>query len=371
MSVPAAESTIWTPSLQTEISHTPHLIHSSLEKQRQDEGLIRSLRDPKTKRLFALLDVARVCQLDAGMLDEEIIKLLRNQTENVGLLVTGSAQLAGRFRSELELALRCLVWWFSMRVSNASPGEILQNLRYRDERKFSAPHTRGLVSLPKDAPSRSQRFAHLLLWAVMPWAWNRLRDEAVERRWGETPESENRWAVIEALDRAVRVAGLANFLLFLVNGRYRSLTDRLLKLRLVHARNESVRAVSFELINQQLLFDGFSKILLCILPLVDWTAFIRSFGKLKNLIVRTAMSAIPDRVLDLWSGGTTRIVLTSLADESEEACVSCGANPPTMPHRANPCKHVYCYFCLKTLSARGGASACVQCDKTFESAQRM
>jgi peroxin-2 len=306
------------------------------------------------------------------VLDEELIKMLREQSEKVLGMFSFTSAIPTHFRSEIDMCIRFIMWWFSIRTNTASPGEVLQNLRYRDERKFSYLHTKGLLTLPNDMPSRGQRSMHLLLSVLTPWMWNRLRDHAVEKQWGENHETEHWWSILEAVDRAHRVASLVNFLIFLGDGRYRNITDRLLKMRLIPARNESVRAVSFELINQQLLFEGFSEILLVILPLVDWSAFARSLGKLRNLLRKLLMLVTPQRVIDFLNDklGGSPLTDASGSPDQEMKCVSCGASPAIMPHRAMPCEHVYCYFCLKTASSRLQTS-CVSCEQTFEGAERV
>ena len=369
----------WNEELRAEIAQLQGNNQIALEKQRYNEGLIRVLKDSRTQTLFAALEVARVAQLDSATLDDELVKILRDQTERTAKIIPALGTLVTTHRSELDLFLRFLLWWFSMRLNFASPGEVLQNLRFRDERKFSSPHTRGLLTLPNDGPTRSQRVGHLMLSVLLPWMWNRLRDRAVEERWGENRETEHFWSGLEAADKAYRVAALANFLFLLVDGRYRCLTDRILKMRLIPAKNESVRAVSFELINQQLLFEGFSEILLVILPLVDWSAFLRTLIKWKNLSQRLFWRMIPQALIDRISflrktseGGENPVGGVTAEDEKYR-CVSCGENPAIMACRTTPCEHIYCYYCLKSLSSRSNSSSlsCLACDNTIESSERI
>jgi len=363
-------STVWTPELRAEVAQTLAAQNDALEKQRYNESLIRVLRDSRTGGMFATLDVARVSQLDSSSLDEELVRILREQTEKVSGMIPNLSSLVARFRTEVDLGIRILLWWFTMRLNLATPGETLQNLRYRNETKFSQPHTRGLLTLPDDMPTRTQRGFHLALSVFLPWMWNRLRDKAVEDRWGEDQETEQWWSAMEATDKAYRVASLANFLFFLVDGRYRSLADRVLKMRLVPARNESVRAVSFELINQQLLFEGFSEVLLVVLPLIDWSAFLRLFVKWRNLIKRFLLWIVPKRFSEAVFGPQAQETTTAEPGADGWKCVACGESPAVMPHQALPCKHVYCYFCLKTLTSRVSSASCLSCDKTIEGANR-
>lgn len=51
---------------------------------------------------------------------------------------------------------------------------------------------------------------------------------------------------------------IINFLVFLVDGKYRSLLDRALRMRLVYIHPLTARAVSFEWMNRQLVWHGFT-----------------------------------------------------------------------------------------------------------------
>lgn len=55
-----------------------------------------------------------------------------------------------------------------------------------------------------------------------------------------------------------QIAGLANFLVFLYDGRYRTLVDRVLGMRLIYNQRAVNRNVSFEFLNRQLVWEAFT-----------------------------------------------------------------------------------------------------------------
>ncbi|KAH9253335.1 hypothetical protein BASA81_008686 [Batrachochytrium salamandrivorans] len=329
----------WGPDLARECDVVDSALSSSLEKHRNQGGIIRVLRDSHTKRFFATLDVARVSQLDANLLDEELVKLGREGVQRT-LKLLGLDQPGGG----IDFGLRVLLWWFYMRVNLPSPGQALQNLRYRDESLFSKqPSTRGVLTLLQgDLPTRMQRVGHLLLAVVLPFAFNRFREKLVE-----TQDFVNEQR-LDYVDKLLHFARLVNFLLFLVDGRYRSVVDRVLKMRLVPIKNECVRSVSFELMNQQLLFDGFTQFVLVVFPLVDWNQLFRWGARAKHLLVQYLFPAS---------------LLRSQAEAvDEETCAYC-QHRVVMPHRSLPCRHVYCYFCIKSISNSSAACSCTSCEQ--------
>lgn len=338
----------WGAGLAGECDAVDAALSSSLEKHRNQGGIIRVLRDSHSRRFFATLDVARVSQLDASLLDEELVKLGREAVQRA-LKLLGLDQFGG---SGIDVGLRVLLWWFYMRVNLPSPGQALQNLRYRDESLFSKQlSTRGVLTLLRgDLPTRAQRVGHLLLAVVVPFAFGRLRERLVE---AQDFANEQR---LDSLDKLVHCARVLNFLLFLVDGRYRSVADRVLKMRLVPIKNECVRSVSFELMNQQLLFDGFTQFVLVVLPLVDWNQLLGWGTRAKLLVARYLLPAS---------------LLGPQADAaSDETCAYCQQRV-VMPHRSLPCRHVYCYFCIKSISNGSAACSCASCERPIAQVVRI
>src|SRR5205814_1885663 len=83
-------------------------------------------------------------------------------------------------------------------------------------------------------------------------------------------------------------AALGSFLVFLVNGRYRTLLDRILRLRLATPTSQVSREVSFEYLNRQLVWHAFTEFLLFVLPLVGisrWRRWLsRAWRKTKSVL---------------------------------------------------------------------------------------
>ncbi|GBG27291.1 Peroxisome biosis factor 2 [Hondaea fermentalgiana] len=390
------------------------------------ETVTSSWRARGLARSAAKLDVSRVSQLDALMLDDELLALLKTHAGAVLACVPALEQRSARYQPEMMALLRAIVWIFSYRVNEAPPGDALQNLRYRNEGLFDEAHKRGLLKLPGDGPTRLQRLLHGAGAVVVPWVWERLEEHSLVHRWSSLDEDDWRHRAAKIMDKAERVyvlANLANFVLFLHNGRYRSLLDRLLQMRVVYATKEAHRPVSFEFINQQLLYDGFSDMLMCVLPLVDWTRLqrfgLRSVLALFSFYKRSVapwLRFLRKRMLGLLLFIRAKIrrarrgsaisedpnaqedpLLTEAAADGEpaeddaeadsddpssslltgpagaSACVVCAKSPACMPHETN-CGHHYCYYCLKTTQMQASepsAFVCVRCDEPITRAKRL
>ncbi|MCJ1245871.1 peroxisome assembly protein (Peroxin-2) [Trapelia coarctata] len=115
----------------------------------------------------------RVGQVDAELLDEELLDLLKGQVGEA-LKFFGS-HLRDEWSSEILLALRAVLFKLSIWDHNASYGAVLQNLRYTDAR-----HT-GLV--PR-APSRWQKAIYGLTTVGGRYTWEKWENWLADREGG-------------------------------------------------------------------------------------------------------------------------------------------------------------------------------------------
>ncbi|KAL8966508.1 MAG: hypothetical protein Q9183_003344, partial [Haloplaca sp. 2 TL-2023] len=228
----------------------------------------------------------RVGQVDAELLDEELLELLRGQAGEA--LKYFGTHLQDDWTSEIVLFLRVILFKLSVWDHNASYGAALQNLRYSDARH------RG--PLPKQ-PSTWQKTWYGLLSIGGRYGWEKWEIWLADREGsyetvgtkvvlGEFANLKQPTPRIRLLSRlsslassAHSVAAFVSFLVFLVNGRYRTLLDRLLRLRLISPSNHLSRQVSFEYLNRQLVWHAFTEFLLFLLPLVGITRWRRWLSK--------------------------------------------------------------------------------------------
>jgi len=85
-------------------------------------------------------------------------------------------------------------------------------------------------------------------------------------------EEENRWQNqalfgCEKVAKLFKVVTFANMLAFVYDGKYRTVVDRVLGMRLVHAQRFSPRNIPFDFINQQLVFDELTSFVQFTVPL--------------------------------------------------------------------------------------------------------
>ena len=306
-----------------------------------------------------LVNLAKVCQLDAFMLDNALMGMLHTQVRLVlqRFLPKDYSMYYARYKAETELGLKTLVWGLTMRVNRATPGQGLQNLRYRNEYLYNKfPHTKHLLKVPFDGPTKAQRVLSLLLGVFLPYLFLRLRVYALDNHW-RSEEQSKFWA-LETSEKMWQVLKLANTVAFLAYGRYHCLTDRVLQMRLVSDRNEVLRQVSFEYLNQELLYEGATSTLAAVLPIVSSLNYMVTSSPLVKKVFTTVKKKLV---------GEPKEEDLKEIKEASFKCEICSEDPGVTPVQAHPCAHRFCYFCLK------GANVvdCPVCECMIEGLERV
>ena len=323
----------------------------------------------------------RVGQVDAELLDDELLGLLKGQVGD-GLKHFGT-NVADAWAPEILLALRVVLFKLSVWNNNASYGAHLQGLRYCDARS-RAPD--------RPPPSAVQKVVYGVVTVGGRYAWAKWEEwllaaqEDYARPESATVQAAAR--VTEMLDSAHAFASLASFLTFLLNGRYRTLTDRILRMRLTPASHSTTREVSFEYLNRQLVWHAFTEFLLFLLPLVGISRWRRILSRTWRSVV-SAFSRLLGRQPSSSSPSTDQKSGT-YPSLPERTCAICYAaqNPPsaseadvlaqsasgggvvgsaatdvTNPYEAVPCGCVYCFSCIAQAVANeeGEGWTCLRC----------
>ncbi|KAL3335304.1 hypothetical protein AABB24_031494 [Solanum stoloniferum] len=251
-----------------------------------------------------------------------------------------------QYEPELDAFLEFLIWRFSIWVDKPTPGNALMNLRYRDER---ASEIRGKVRTGLEGPGLTvaQKIWYCVATVGGQYIWARLQSFSAFRRWGDSEQrslARGVWLLMQRMEGIYKAASFSNLLLFLYTGRFRNLIERALRARLVYGSPNMNRAVSFEYMNRQLVWNEFSELLLLLLPLLNSASvksFLRPFSKDKS----------------------------SDSSVDESLCPICQGTP-SIPFVAIPCQHRYCYYCLQTRCSASSSFRCPRCGEPVAAMQR-
>ncbi|KAJ7044485.1 Pex12 amino terminal region-domain-containing protein [Mycena alexandri] len=344
------------------------------------------------------LRTIRVGQLDAELLDQELVHLLQEPISK--------ALNSPQWKPELSLFIQLVLYRLSVWNTGATYGAKLQDLRY------VVPNPSGPLS-PSGLPCRVL-LAHGALTVLVPYLHARLRAHALSRAWPDAPSSDRRrkaWDLLVSLESTHSVAALLSFIAFLWDGRFRTVADRLLNMSLIPSRRLVKRDVSYEFMNRQMVWHAFTEFLLFLLPLVSARGIRRRIARITSSI---SSLLLPPRSNDqksdpvrgkYWSlprdqcaicaenasfslnlaeptNAFTALTGPSSAHASapENTTPGSDAEPPlhpiNTPYLAS-CGDVYCYHCLAERMMRaadddeGQKWECLRCGRRVESADRL
>ncbi|XP_024537184.1 peroxisome biogenesis protein 2 isoform X1 [Selaginella moellendorffii] len=321
------------------------------------------LRSQQLRKTIPSVAISRVNQFDAERLDFEMTGMLRGQLLKIFSFVQPG--LLSRYEPELNAFLEFLIWRFSIWVDRPTPGNALMNLRYRDEREFlKLPASQGMFLLSVFVRAQSfdavrtglegpgltalQKIFYCLALVGGRYGWARLQLVSAFQRWGDRDSRSwprRVWVLLQRAESFYKVAYMINLIAFLRTGRYRNLVERLLQTRLVYLRPNMSRAVSFEYMNHQLVWQEFSELLLLVLPLLN---------------VFSLKKVLPSSLT-----GKETVKRTD-----EETCPICEVSPINVPYMAVPCGHRHCYYCLSTRCIANSTYRCARCNSNVTAMQR-
>ncbi|GAA5950421.1 hypothetical protein JCM3765_004539 [Sporobolomyces pararoseus] len=305
------------------------------------------------------LRISRVAQLDAQLLDNELEGILHGPVK----VALEGIKLGRDWQPELLAILRLTILKMSLwgnnhnnndghgdkgkrrsLIGDSSYGTNLQNLRFRNESSGQGESTATDSRL-----TRNQKLGYSLLIVIGPYLNTRLQDLMLNSSWSDEPlprswlslinptrsfvrgggrerrEEEliqwkrewkrSVWEFSRNFEKLSNLLGLINFLVFLYNGRYRSLIERVLKMRLVYSQRTVSPNVSFEYLNRQLVWEAFTEFLLFLMPLIN-------LRRLKLKISKTLTSKSSSIITSLPTRLTTSLGLSSLVDTTRSSSSS-------------------------------------------------
>ena len=318
----------------------------------------------------------RVGQVDAELLDEELLELLKGQVGEA-LKYYGS-HLRDEWSQEILLALRAVLFKLSIWDNDASYGASLQNLKYTDARKNGA----ALAD-----PTKWQKGLYGLFTVFGRYGWDKWESWLADQEGGYVAPSDR----VQLLSRLTTfastthsIAAFASFLVFLVNGRYRTLTDRILRLRLASPINQVNREVSFEYLNRQLVWHAFTEFLLFLLPLVGisrWRKWLSRVWKRAKSAARSGtqddedksegkvgvLHFLPERTCPICyedqNPASTEAELLGANTSAGGGVIGSATTDVVNPYETISCGCIYCFVCIATKleGEEGSGWTCLRC----------
>ncbi|KAF3923855.1 hypothetical protein ABW21_db0206370 [Orbilia brochopaga] len=336
----------------------------------------------------------RVGQLDTELLDAELLELLKGQLWSAIKYFNPSVK--EHYEIEFVALLRLILFKLTIWDNNATYGAALQNLAFADARRngtlsplrhYNRPPAKfSLIDAIDTPPSKTQKTLYGLVTVLGRYVYDKLDSHILQNAsagldFDESPFYRNLSRAMSNLTTIHSIASFVSLLTFLSNGRYRTLLDRVLCMKLVTPTRHVRREVSFEYLNRQLVWHAFTEFLLFILPIVGiarWRRWLSKLWRKAVMLIRKSRGVDED---DTATPNANNGVLGFLPERTCAICYSesspedvlnnpggaggaSSSNDVTNPYEAVECGHVYCYVCIasKIELEEGEGWACLRCN---------
>ncbi|GJJ07306.1 hypothetical protein Clacol_001507 [Clathrus columnatus] len=333
----------------------------------------------------------RVGQIDAELLDQELLQILSGPVSKALGLINSS--YSSRFEPESAFILSLLLYKFSVWDLGATYGAKLQNLHYV---------TSSFPPSGNDSPLRLRKrilWLHGIATVLIPYLHRRFRIYALSHAWPDAPSKNYRrkfWENLTRLEAVHNALGLVSFIAFLYNGKYRTIADRLLRLRLVPTQNTASRQVSYEFMNRQMVWHAFTEFLIFLFPLINTRLLRRRLTRAYEQTLSFAKQSFGLESAQLDQKQSNRGKYWFLPEDQCAICVenagysatvslqnSLGASkaredstyPLNTPY-VTSCLHKYCYVCIADRLLRAADDgetswSCLRCGSAVLTADRV
>ncbi|EDK41000.2 hypothetical protein PGUG_05098 [Meyerozyma guilliermondii ATCC 6260] len=319
----------------------------------------------------------RVSQLDADILDSELVSLLKQQLSSISHLHRGW----WTYESQPELwslLLNLVVFRLTVWKKGTSYGLGLQNLQLSN---FKNGKIIGY----------SKRTA-LLAVIIGDYLFTKFQSYLYSVDEADVADAEkssfalfgtvkrliltNRTKILTSVSSSLRVLNLVNFTLFLISGRYSTLIHRVLGISLTPVVSDLLKFngsnVNFEFQNRQLVWNTMTEFLVFILPLLQLKKLRRMSSK---MLLPYRKKAKKSQDEETFSSAYSNLPISQCAichNNSEKRARSLGKTPSSLssfpitnPHVTN-CGHIYCYICIATKfnaieNNDGDEEGCLRC----------
>ncbi|KAI5968619.1 PEX2 [Candida theae] len=329
---------------------------------------------------------SRVSQLDASILDSELLTLLKDQLSSIFQLHENSNSIASklsynRHPETYSLLLNLLIFRLTVWKSGSSYGSALQNLKLTDTRtgKVIGFNKRGLLLVALVGTYLYKKVETALYQVNDVLSGDGDEGDSLLYRL-KSVALNNRTAVLTRIDNTLKTVNLLNFTVFLINGRYPSILHRLLGITETPVVSDLLKFngsnVNYEFQNRQLVWNVMTEFLVFLLPLLQ----LKRIGKFTKKLFHRANGP---NAFEFEPGSKKQ--LTPYTNLPVSECAICHYNnhqaaqsggrvfttagPVTNPCITN-CGHVYCYVCIATqfnvMKSSGDDVPCLRCSSKLE-----
>lgn len=279
--------------------------------------------------------VLRVSQVDVLEFDDELLNVLQDRFMNIFRYIPSFTPFV-MLKPELKSLVRLLIWKWSIYDNGMTFGQRMMGLKY-------SQHCSSMPTKLDTQPISLGKYNRWLFVSFILMEWLHERFENIVGLLNPRIRSEN---ILDCITSIVQFANLMNFCIFLLKGTYPSLKERLLHLQMSPMKQQTLREPSYDFMNKEIIWYGFSEFLFFVLPYVNFFAMRNWF---RTILYNTL------NYKTTWSSTSGNL----------ESCALC-QTPPILPQLAR-CGHIYCYYCIAANVQADNKFPCTICNESVSS----
>ncbi|KAL9644587.1 hypothetical protein ABK040_015326 [Willaertia magna] len=380
-------------SSETPVLATRNLLYASDSSESiQDQNLESDLQKNKSKSLTNNnekdIPILKVNQLDSDRLDFEIENYLFNYFKRI----TKHFTIMEQYEPEIMLLIRIFIYKYSIYDHSQTFGDTIQNLKYTFQasrfEKSPPLYSKLLFAfLSIGVPYIYERYIKNTL--MVNDSFNNLQNNQQNLVWYKN---------LKKIEYYYKVFEFINFILFLYQGKYKTLLERFLGWRKVYATRFMIRQLSFDYMNSELIWNGLAETILFIAPLINFRKiyfylkriFVWMFP-LKQTTINTVAVGVNNNTSSVNNGSDNHdkkiVGINRFSKENSdssnnselvvnEVCPYCSADPILVPFVSSDtkCKHRFCYYCIESAllnDSNDHRVNCPLCNQEITSVKRL
>lgn len=251
---------------------------------------------------------SRVTLLDAVDLDVETHRILKDQLSKATKFLSASFLI--KWEAEIDAVLRYWIWRLSVCRHQATFGQQLLRVKYGND--FTKRKAQLLIILAVGCSYVKQKISQLSSRTDSP----QMQIMHIKR-------------ILSTVEISVLIASVINLVVFLRNGNYPTLIDRILRLKPVSAASPGPsRVVGYQYMTRELLWHGFIELITFTMPLINYQSLKR---KITGMFSKSK---------------TVKMISRNVTYLPNTRCAVCN-EVPVLPHHIG-CNHTFCYYCLES-----------------------
>nr|CAD7571976.1 unnamed protein product [Timema californicum] len=250
------------------------------------EGCISTLRDYS--------DCSTLDHLNAIELDKQVLEILKTQVLNTAKFI--NVGVVGKYQPEIDALLKLILWKVSklhnVYEKHATVGQQLLRIKY--------------------ARTFNKRSA--FLWALFIIGSKYIHDRSSEIKRATRDSNTFEWIphILNWTEKGVRVVSFVNLLVFMLQGRYPTLVDRLLSHRIVSSGGS--RNPDYQFTSRELVWHSLNEVLSFVVPLINYSFLRRQANYEADPEYECPVCDYPIENMNNISPATTFILDNKLAD---------------------------------------------------------